>query len=671
MSTTPLVYKYPYDPTGVNIQNLVSEEKHSIPREDNRAFATSAGPFYSESLVVKDATGKLLKPKTDYIAFEYVSDPSEITGKEVCCAVLIKNDTIEGDVFATYQAVGGPFSLNVEAITEAIENLKIDARTVAWGDILAKPDYFPALRHLHDIGDIYGFEYIVNAIEDLRNAILNGDAAAHQAIIRRIDDLKSWVNQRLVDNIAILEDHMRDASNPHNVGKNQVGLGQVQNFPVASEAQALAGTANNLYMTPLLVARVVSYKASDALLAHVADKSNPHGVSKDQIGLGLVQNYGMATLAQAAEGTSQILNVSPAGVTKRIETMVLPTLNQHITNQSNPHAVNKGQIGLSNVDNYATATPAQALLATTADKFLTPALVYHILANYSKFADITTEFGRVWDELAKLQAIYNAGKQTTTSWMVNTTWGTQVGTSMATSRATTVLVPAGPDRVSTWTSTWATAWNSARSTTISTAYGESWTTTFFRQNARQTNTSVTTNWYSNTGRNTTMQELAYTGWIKTTYTSYNTTAPTGKYTAKWVQHGGVAGCSGHYTQAWTEWSTTVQEGYSWETYASNLTMVNKTYQTTWQVAKSKVTTWATNTSWSSTVSQITSVSGTRDTSWVTTVAQSRQTSQVTNAVVPGSAEHNSTRQTTFDTTWNTTRSTAQQTQYQRQTTTSW
>ena len=335
----------------------------------------------------------------------------------------------------------------MEAITQAIANLEIDARTVAWGDILAKPDYFPPLRHLHDIGDIYGFEYIVNAIEDLRNAVLNGDTASHSAIIRRIDDLRNWVNQRLVDNIAILEEHIRDASNPHAVNKNQVGLGQVQNFPIATEPQALAGTANNLYMTPYLVAKLVSFKVSDALLTHVADKSNPHGVTKEQVGLGLVQNYGMATLVQAAEGTSQILNVSPAGVTKRIETMVLPTLNQHITNQSNPHAVNKDQVGLGNVDNYKTATPAEALLTTTADKFLTPALVYHILANYSKFTDIADEFTRVWAELAKWQAFYSGGKQTSTVWVTNTAWGTQTGTSVSTSRSTTVLVPAVPSRV--------------------------------------------------------------------------------------------------------------------------------------------------------------------------------------------------------------------------------
>ena len=667
MSTTPLVYKYPYDPTGINPSNLVAAEKHTIPREETRAFATLAGPFYTESLVVKDATGKVLTKKTDYVAFEYVSDPSEITGKEVCCAVLIKNGNISGDVFVSYQAVGGPFSLNVEAITQAIANLEIDARSVAWGDIIAKPDYFPPLRHLHDIGDVYGFEYLVNAIEDLRNAVLNGDSAAHSAIIRRIDDLRGWINQRLSETVDIIEEHQRDASNPHKTDKNQVGLGQVQNYPIATEQQALAGSANNAYMTPYLVAKFVSYKASDALLAHIADKSNPHGVDKTQIGLGIVQNYGMATLAQASEGTSQILYVTPAGVTKRIEAMVLPSLNDHIGNTNNPHGTNKTHVGLGNVDNYKTATPAEALLSTTADKFLTPALVYHILANYSKFVDNDAEHTRIWAEIAKLQASYSAGKQTTTSWTANTSWGTQVATSVSTVRDTSVLVPAGPDRTSSWTSTWKTAWNSIRNTSVVTAVGSSWTTNWTQQTSRQTATSAVTNWYSNTARNTTRSELQNTAWLTTKSASASKTTVTGRYTDKWVQ----SGCGGHYTKAWTEWSKYTTSSWSWTTQASRLTQKDVVYATTWSVAKSKTTTWNTTTTWATAMSQQTSVSGTRTTTWATSVAVERNTSKVTSVVVPGGPEHYSARQTTFDTTWNTGRTTSQQTQYQRQTTTAW
>ena len=668
MSATPLVYKYPYDPTGVDQQNLVSAEKHTIPREDNRAFATLAGPFFTDSLVVKDATGKILTRKIDYVAFEFVADPSEITGKEVCCAVLIKNNNISGDVFVTYQAVGGPFSLNAEAITEAINNLNIDARSVAWGDVIAKPDYFPPLRHLHDIGDVYGFEYIVNAIEDLRNAILNGDASAHSAIIRRIDDLKSWVNQRIIDNIAVLENHMRDASNPHKTDKNQVGLGQVQNYAIATDQQALDGIINNAYMTPYLVAKYVSYKASDALLAHMADKSNPHGVNKTQIGLGLVQNYGMATLAQAGEGTSQILYVTPAGVTKRIDTMVMPSLNQHIGNQNNPHGTSKTQVGLGNVDNYKTATPAEALLSTTADKFMTPALVHYLLSNYSKFADNDAEHQRIWAEIAKLQAIYNAGKQTSTVWAVNTSWGTQVSTSASTTRDTMVLVPAGPDRTSTWTSNWTTAWSSNRNTTSYTTEGASWTTGWTAQTSRATATSVVTNWYSNTSRLTFMNELQYTNWVTLVKNSATKTTITRRQTDKWVT---PAGCSGRYTKAWTEWSKYTTSSWSESKDMKNLTQKSVPYQTNWGVAKSRTTTWNTNTAWATAMSQLTSFFDGHYTTWATAVAVERATSKATSVVVPGGAAHNSSKQTTFDTTWNTGRNTSQSTQYQRQTTTAW
>jgi hypothetical protein len=44
--------------------------------------------------------------------------------------------------------------------------------------------------------------------------------------------------------------HIANTNNPHGVTKSQVGLGSVQNYGIASQAQAEAGSANNVYMTP-------------------------------------------------------------------------------------------------------------------------------------------------------------------------------------------------------------------------------------------------------------------------------------------------------------------------------------------------------------------------------------------------------------------------------------
>lgn len=52
--------------------------------------------------------------------------------------------------------------------------------------------------------------------------------------------------------------HASRTDNPHGVTKAQVGLGNVQNYGIATQAQAEAGTANNVYMTPLRVAQAIA-----------------------------------------------------------------------------------------------------------------------------------------------------------------------------------------------------------------------------------------------------------------------------------------------------------------------------------------------------------------------------------------------------------------------------
>ena len=48
-----------------------------------------------------------------------------------------------------------------------------------------------------------------------------------------------------------MEVHITNKENPHEVTKEQVGLGAVQNMGVASKEGAVIGTTNGGYMTPL------------------------------------------------------------------------------------------------------------------------------------------------------------------------------------------------------------------------------------------------------------------------------------------------------------------------------------------------------------------------------------------------------------------------------------
>lgn len=78
---------------------------------------------------------------------------------------------------------------------------------------------------------------------------------------------------------------------------------------------------------------------------HDKNTTNPHKVNKDQVGLGNVTNVEQASKTE---------------------------FNSHTSNKTNPHGVTKTQVGLSNVDNYGTATQSEAEAGTATDKFMTP-----------------------------------------------------------------------------------------------------------------------------------------------------------------------------------------------------------------------------------------------------------------------------------------------------------
>jgi hypothetical protein len=59
--------------------------------------------------------------------------------------------------------------------------------------------------------------------------------------------------------------HISNTNNPHAVTKAQVGLGSVDNYPTASQAEAEAGTAANRFMTPQRTKQYVDTRLQNGL----------------------------------------------------------------------------------------------------------------------------------------------------------------------------------------------------------------------------------------------------------------------------------------------------------------------------------------------------------------------------------------------------------------------
>ncbi|MDN6009336.1 MAG: hypothetical protein L0I05_09410 [Lactobacillus sp.] len=85
------------------------------------------------------------------------------------------------------------------------------------------------------------------------------------------DNRMNHMESGIGDNDANLASHLADKNNPHKVTAAQVGLGNVQNFGLATEDEAKQGISNAKYMTPSLTQAVLSANINSIAYANSAD----------------------------------------------------------------------------------------------------------------------------------------------------------------------------------------------------------------------------------------------------------------------------------------------------------------------------------------------------------------------------------------------------------------
>lgn len=126
--------------------------------------------------------------------------------------------------------------------------------------------------------------------EDLRGA----DTTLQNNITKEVNDRKGEITRiggLISDEAATraqadttvnakVDSHIGNKSNPHAVTKAQVGLGNVNN---TSDADKPVSTAQ---ATAIAEAKAAGTTAQTNLTTHMQNKSNPHGVTRDQLGLG-------------------------------------------------------------------------------------------------------------------------------------------------------------------------------------------------------------------------------------------------------------------------------------------------------------------------------------------------------------------------------------------------
>lgn len=92
----------------------------------------------------------------------------------------------------------------------------------------------------------------------------------------------------------------------------------------------------------------------ESLDAHIGNKSNPHNVTKAQVGLGNVQNLTPADMPVSTAQAAAIADAKAAGTKAQTD------LNTHANRRDNPHNVTRAQLGLATTDQVVFAKTTAA-----------------------------------------------------------------------------------------------------------------------------------------------------------------------------------------------------------------------------------------------------------------------------------------------------------------------
>lgn len=409
-------YAYPFDPTGESSDNLIVKESHVINPPDYTDFyfvVPTVAPFFEHNLKVQHwPSGRILINGVDFILSYKFLGASRATAKPVYGAISILDRVLSGVLEVTYQTLGGPWTIDENKAAELLSNVANNPRRTTWEQVVELPHAFPVIDHEWDLVDMVGASELKDALDRITDALYDqiGTSAPGENHATNKDNphevTKAQVGLGSVDNFATasfteatdpavtnrfmtpqrvaqlidvyignrVDGHIARTDNPHGVTKTQIGLSNVPNYRMADATESIDPAVDNRFTTPKSVHEAIQAVAIGALDDHKADDDNPHGVTKAQVGLDRVENYGIASDSVARDGSSQIHYLTPHGAMQLILAKVGDGVGDHVADRDNPHQVTKAQVGLGNVPNYTMATASSAVEGTAQSEFMSPYL---------------------------------------------------------------------------------------------------------------------------------------------------------------------------------------------------------------------------------------------------------------------------------------------------------
>lgn len=355
----PLPYPYPYDSTGTASSNLIVNELHAVqpPSDPLQAnfIVPRAAPFFTQGAIVRtgvNVSDPVLVEGTDFVFTHYFDEATQSLLKPVFGSIKFLDKTYTGNVYLTYQTLGGAYTLDDYSIVEQLTRSEYNINTVWWSQITGLPVAFPPAPHPHDVADMTGMADVVVKLDQILQAL--------QAVGVNLPSLATALTQHL--------------SSPAAHDKTAVGLGLVQNFGVAllADVQALA---SNKYMTPEMTKKAIDLyaagggssvpEATTTIRGIVRRATQQEGLTGANVNAYIVPTVLAAVLAQA---------LTPYSTTTQMNTAIASALSGATSGYiPNPPAAGKKLVSTGNTagawnwaDDLVIPTPSEVNQILTA-----------------------------------------------------------------------------------------------------------------------------------------------------------------------------------------------------------------------------------------------------------------------------------------------------------------
>lgn len=273
--------------------NQIKNEKHTVTTavgKTNRVIVPDFGAFFVDGVDVRDARGvKVERYKGLELTYHYELF-SEAAGTGVAAMMVITDQTRPSPFTINYHAVGGSFSLSVKELLGVFDGSTGTGEEIKWDDILDKPDTYPVAPHFNKWWQLYGLDSPVTNLIRLGDAWAVGRKATLDANRTYYRLFTGEMQAALDAYTAAILNHVTDRSNPHNTDKNGIGLGNLNNWPLANLVQAADLTIQDIYQPIGGVYRQLMTTVIPELDGHIRDRAtltnpDPHYVTLAQLGL--------------------------------------------------------------------------------------------------------------------------------------------------------------------------------------------------------------------------------------------------------------------------------------------------------------------------------------------------------------------------------------------------